>query len=129
MPFSDLYIVLAFGAALILLSVVVPPVVAARKGYKWYLWLPGGGMFGLLILAFLPAANKPEQSAEEQQRLRSAGNGIGGILSALSLGFFVFRLVMGMASTFQRTPEEQIRPQPKNASVWKSRFHPVRVAY
>lgn len=56
---------------------------AARKGYNFVLWALAAGILGLIILAFLPFANKAEQSPQEQARLKSTGNIVGGVLAAL----------------------------------------------
>jgi hypothetical protein len=74
---------------LFLLLAVPLSLLAARKGYKWYLWMFAFGLVGLIVLAFLPFANKAEQSPEEQQRLRSNGNAIGRGLTASSLVLWV----------------------------------------
>jgi hypothetical protein len=91
--FSQTGVMIALGVVLVLLCVVVPPLLAARKGYKWYLWVFGGGLLGLVILAFLPFANKPDQTPQEQERLQRRGNTIGGVLTAISVGLAILRLI------------------------------------
>jgi cellobiose-specific phosphotransferase system component IIC len=74
---------------LLLLAYIAAPILAARKGYRWHLWILGGGVLGLSILAFLPFANRPDQTEERQKNLRNTGNIVGIILSAFTLVFAV----------------------------------------
>jgi hypothetical protein len=73
------------GVLLILLCLVAPPLLAARKGYSWYLWTIACGLLGLIILAFLPFANKPHVGEKVNRSRRQTGNTIGGVLSAIGL--------------------------------------------
>jgi hypothetical protein len=53
---------IVLSVALLFLCFVAPPLLAARKGYAWYLWTIACGLIGLAVLAFLPFANKPGAS-------------------------------------------------------------------
>ncbi len=70
---------------------VVTGALAARKGYNFILWALAAGIIGLVILAFLPFANKPEIPPEEQVRLRKSGNMIGAGLAVLGIIILAFR--------------------------------------
>jgi hypothetical protein len=70
---------------MVLLCFVVPPLLAARKGYAWYLWIFGCGLVGLVVLAFLPYANRPDVSEEVNRSRRQTGNIVGGVLTAVEL--------------------------------------------
>ena len=78
--------------ALLVLSLVAPAVLAARKGYDWYCWVLGGSILGLLVLATLPYANAPETSPEQQAAARLRGNryGIGLTVLSVFVGFALF---------------------------------------
>jgi uncharacterized membrane protein YgcG len=76
---------LALGALLVLLCLVAPPLLAARKGYTWYLWTLACGVFGLLMLAFLPSTNNPQVGEQVNRSRRQLGNTVGAVLSALGL--------------------------------------------
>jgi len=91
--FSSYYF-LVMGLLLLILIFVVPPLLAARKGYKWYLWIFALGMVGLIVLAFLPFANKPQLAPEEQLRLRKRGNMIGGVLTAVNVGWVALNILV-----------------------------------
>ena len=78
-------VMIGMAIALVLLCLVAPPLLAARKGYAWYLWVFGGGLLGLVVLAFLPYANRPDQPAEANRAARKTGNIVGGVLSLISL--------------------------------------------
>jgi hypothetical protein len=56
---------------------------AARKGYNFLLWTLGGGMIGLIILAFLPFANRSGQPIELQADLKRRANTIAGSLATV----------------------------------------------
>jgi hypothetical protein len=84
------------GAALLFLCLVAPPLLAARKGYSWYLWTIACGLIGLIVLAFLPYANKPDVSPEVNQSRRQTGNTIGAVLSVIGLLGIVARTVMSL---------------------------------
>jgi hypothetical protein len=76
---------------LLVLFLAVTPLLAARKGYTWYLWTFSGGVIGLIILAFLPFANRPAESEEVNRSRRRIGDVIGGVLSVLSLLWMLMR--------------------------------------
>lgn len=76
---------IVMGTALALLCLVVPPLLAARKGYAWYLWTIAGGLLGLILMAFLPYANRGGVSPEVNQARRQTGNTVGAVLSAAGL--------------------------------------------
>ena len=69
---------------------------ARRKGYRWWVWFYAMGLVGLLVLGFMPFANKPEQTPEERARLVKRGNRVGLVLSgiavAITLALFGFSL-------------------------------------
>jgi len=65
---------------------------AARKGYNFILWALAAGIIELIILAFLPFANKSDQQPEEQARLKQTGNTVAGVLAALG----IIMLVVGL---------------------------------
>lgn len=74
---------------LFLLEFVVPPFLAARKGYGWYAFLLNS-ILGLLLLASLPFCNQPEQSLEEQEKLKKEGNFLGYFVTILMFGVKLF---------------------------------------
>jgi hypothetical protein len=81
---------------IILVSLVAPPYLAARKGYSWYLWTIACGILGLIVLAFLPYANRPSDGPDVNQYRRQLGNTIGGVLSVLGflvIGFLVMAVL------------------------------------
>jgi hypothetical protein len=62
---------------------------AERKGYNFVIWFFTGGVIGLLILAFMPAATTPQQA-----RIGNlTGLGIDGALIALIIIMVIDRLV------------------------------------
>jgi hypothetical protein len=69
---------------LLVLSLLVTPLLAYRKGYSWFAWIMGGGVIGLLVLAFLPYANAPGLTPEQQEMSRQTGNTAGMLISSLS---------------------------------------------
>lgn len=78
----------------ILLYLVIPVITGAlamRKGYNFFLWLFGAGVLGLIVLSFLPFANKSVLPAEEQARLRTQGNIAGSVLAGLTVLFMILR--------------------------------------
>jgi hypothetical protein len=83
------------AVALVLLGLVAPPLLAARKGYAWQLWtIPGGLLLlGLIVMAFLPYANKGDASPEVNEARRQTGNTVGAVLSVLGLLVFLLRVV------------------------------------
>ena len=81
--FDSWFYFLGMGALLVLVSLVAPPLLAARKGYSWYLWTIACGLLGLIILMFLPFANKPHVGEKVNQSRRHTGNTIGAVLSAI----------------------------------------------
>ncbi len=69
---------------------LITSICAHLKGYNPFLWFLGGGIIGLLILAFLPYVNGKSQLSEEQRlEKKKLGNIIGSILSLLALGLIV----------------------------------------
>jgi NADH:ubiquinone oxidoreductase subunit 6 (subunit J) len=58
---------------------------AARKGYRFILWLFAGGIIGLILLAFLPFVNKGDFSEMETRQKTKTGNLLGGVISAITL--------------------------------------------
>lgn len=79
------YYCLGMSAMLVLLSFVAPPLLAARKGYAWYLWTVACGLPGLFVLAFLPWANSSKVDESLNRSRRQAGNTVGTVLSAIGL--------------------------------------------
>ena len=69
----------------LLLCFVAPALLAARKGYAWYLWTFACGVLGLVVLAFLPFANRPDVSEGVNHSRRQTGNIVGGVLTAIGL--------------------------------------------
>jgi 4-hydroxybenzoate polyprenyltransferase len=69
-----------------------------RKGYSFLIWFLAGGVPGLLVLAFLPYANDPLKSPEENDRLVQSGNttGIVVIAFALAIGCIFWRQILGV---------------------------------
>ena len=66
---------------------VATGLLAARKGYNFFLWVLAGGIIGLLILAFLPFVNNKSDiaDADEKSRLASRGNRVGGVISVIAV--------------------------------------------
>lgn len=85
-----------YGSILVLLVLllVAMPLLAARKGYAWYLWILTGGVIGAFALALLPYANKPDTPPEVNSRRRRTGNIIGSILSGLTLLVLFFYAIV-----------------------------------
>ena len=73
------------AVALAVLCLVAPPLLAARKGYAWYLWTIAGGLLGLIVMAFLPHANRGGVSPEVNQARRQTGDTVGAVLSVSGL--------------------------------------------
>src|SRR5262249_54561680 len=76
---------LVLGVALIFLFLVAPPLLAARKGYAWYLWTFACGLLGLIVLAFLPYANERNESEEVNRARRKTGNIVGAVLTGIGV--------------------------------------------
>jgi hypothetical protein len=95
--FSSWLYFLFLAVVLILLGFVAPPLLAARKGYSWYLWTFACGLLGLIVLAFLPYANKPDVSLEVNESRQQMGNTIGAVLSVIGLLGLVAEVVMILA--------------------------------
>src|SRR5215213_7739306 len=72
---------------------VVTGLLAARKGYNFALWALASGILGLIILAFLPFANRPGQERDEERRLKATGNTIAGVLAAVGVLLVVIQLL------------------------------------
>ena len=66
---------------------MAPPILAARKGFKWYCWVLAGafgcGILPLIILMFLPIANRPGLSPEKQEGQKRVGNIVGAVFTVL----------------------------------------------
>lgn len=73
---------------------VLTAMMASRKGYNGFLWFLGGGLIGLIVLAFLPDTNNPMTSIEEQNRQRTTGNIVGGVMAAVCVSLALF-LIFG----------------------------------
>jgi len=98
---------LILAIALLLLCVVVSPLLAARKGYAWYLWILASGPLGLIVLAFLPFARRPEVSPELNQSRRQTGNTLGVVLSVIGLlGMVAIVIPVVQVNTVLRNAEE-----------------------
>jgi hypothetical protein len=67
---------------------------AHRKGFNPLLWILGGGLLGLILLAIMPSANAPEISYEQKQARVKNGNIAGGILSAVVVVLLVVLFTM-----------------------------------
>jgi len=87
----------ALLAALALLCLVAPPLLAARKGYAWYRWTTPLGPLALIMLAFLPYANQRDASPEVNEARRQAGNTVGAVLLVLGLLGVLLRVVIVLA--------------------------------
>jgi hypothetical protein len=86
---TPLYFIV-LGLALFFFCLVASPLLAARKGYAWYLWTMAGGLIGLIVLACLPYANKPDNSDQVNRSRRQTGNIVGAVFSGLGLlGVFI----------------------------------------
>jgi hypothetical protein len=90
---SAVYFIIVMAIALALLCLVALPLLAARKGYAWYLWTIPWGLLGLTVMAFLPSANKGDASLEVNEARRETGNTIGAVLSVLGLLVILLRVV------------------------------------
>lgn len=75
---------------------------ARRKGYNPFIWFFAGGIIGLLVLAFLPFTNKGSLHEEERARQVKSGNIIGGVIAAVAVVFFLFRI-------FVVVPAEEVK--------------------
>jgi hypothetical protein len=77
---------------LTLLICAVTAALAWRKGYHPALWFFSGGIIGLIVLAFLPYVNDKSKLPEEERAAKlKSGNTIGGVISAIGIGFAVLR--------------------------------------
>ena len=77
-----------------LLLHTVTAFLAARKGYNLIYWFFGGGILGLLVLAFRPFANgKGRLSPHEAHLQRDSGNRIGIALAAANILWLIIRLI------------------------------------
>lgn len=112
-----------FGLAILFAMVLGPPLYAAYRGFTWYYWVVGGGMFGLVILATLPSPKKKGLSAEEREAARKYGNRAGMALSTLSIGITVGGIFWNIADQMLAAY------QAKKGIVWESKYHPVQVVY
>src|SRR5262249_19604686 len=104
--FDSWIYMLVLGVALIFLCLVAPPLLAARKGYAWYLWTFACGLLGLLVLAFLPYANERNESEEVNRARRKTGNIVGAVLTGIGVlgicmqGLLVLIAVMARQSRY-----------------------------
>lgn len=57
---------------------------AYRKGYHFLIWALAGGIIGLIVLAFLPFANRVEEEGE-RRRVTKRGNTTGGAIAAIGV--------------------------------------------
>jgi len=64
---------------------VVTGFLAQRKGYNFCLWAMASGVVGLIVLAFLPFANAPEQTPKASEELRERGHLIAGVLTLIGV--------------------------------------------
>lgn len=90
--FNSWWYYLSIGALLVLVCLVAPSLLAARKGYSWYLWTIACGVLGLIILAFLPFANKPYAEEAANRSRRKTGNIIGAVLSAVGILSILYQI-------------------------------------
>lgn len=81
-----------------LLLGLVTGALATRKGYSFIHWMLSMGLIGLVFLAFLPYANKPDRSPEENAALVKRGNTTGLVMSGITLVFVVIQLVSALES-------------------------------
>lgn len=98
----DAWYFIVLMVALFFLCFVAPPLLAARKGYAWYLWTVACGLLGLIILAFLPYANRATESEEVNRSRRNTGNIVGGVLTAIGLMGICFQgIIMAFAIAYR----------------------------
>lgn len=67
---------------------ILPAVIAARKGYRWFLWTMTG-LNGLIVILFLPPVSQAQQYLKAAQRRK--GDLIAAVLSCfiIILGFLI----------------------------------------
>ena len=73
---------------------LITAVLARRKGYNPFLWFFAAGIIGLIVLAFLPFANKEDLPEEKKAQLTKQGNIIGCIFAGLLLLLWVVRFIV-----------------------------------
>lgn len=95
---NPMYPVIA-GLSCAVIFGLISSALAARKGYARSAWFFPLGLIGLIVLAFLPFANKPEQSPEEQARLQKTGNLVGTILTGLWVVVMLVQTVMTLMAS------------------------------
>ena len=74
----------------LLVFCVAPSILAAKKGYSWYLWTFGGGLIGLVVLAVLPSLTRAPLPSDEIRERRKTGDKIGAALSVFTIGGWLF---------------------------------------
>lgn len=82
-----------------LVSFVVSPWVASRKGYAPYFWMFAAGPLGLAIISLLPsikAAKTPEMLELMQARTNTTGAILSGVTLLLAVMLFVPVLLLGI---------------------------------
>ncbi len=82
------------GIGIAIAICIVTGLLAARRGYNFFLWMFAGGVVGLLVLVFLPDVGKKSKVSDEDEkhRLVSTGNRIGGGISAFAIVAMVILL-------------------------------------
>ncbi len=128
MSLLALFVVLVFLLLAGVMPLVATPLIAWSKGFKWYFWLFASSLFGLLVVAILPSANRPGLTAEEQHQRRQKGNRAGSGMAMLTVGLLVFRVVAELTGGLPGSPPEPGAGQPAE-SVWESSYHPIRIGY
>jgi hypothetical protein len=77
---------------------------AKRKGYCFFLWMPIGmtiALTALVIMAFLPRVYQPESPPTERQvRFKKIGNIIGGVITAMAAIELLNVLINGKGSLY-----------------------------
>lgn len=81
----------------VLASIIVAPILfARRKGYSGGAWALTG-LFGLILLAFLPNVTDWHENAQSAGS-KKVGNTVGLVLTLVGLGVVVLQIVGAMAS-------------------------------
>jgi cobalamin synthase len=86
-----------FGAGL--LFGVIAAIFARRRGYNWLCWLMALGLIGMIVVLFLPSANKEGLNEAEKNKIIKRGNLIGIILTVISILFTIFAYLMLYSTT------------------------------
>lgn len=92
-PWIGLIFLAVSGASFV--SFLVSPFIAWRKGYAPYLWLFACGPVGLIVIAWLPAANTA-QTPEQMELMQVRANTTGAILTGLALVISAMLIVPAM---------------------------------